>query len=478
MFRLQHESVRLKSERFFRDTKVMQHNIGIILQTTFNIRMPKTNLQKMYTRWVVCDPEMNFGVILVKGYARIETGNAQNLSIFYCYMNHKRNYDIFHESCHDFIVVTEHYREPIYAYPKIHKTGSQFRIIISIDDEHALISLDVISLFINIPIELTINCLADKWEHIAKRTKISKNKFLTAIQLILDSTYFIFDNKIYRKKFGTPMGSPLSPIMADLVLVTLEIGGDKLNFLDITLIKNKCIIECDWFYKRFVNYHSLHPLAQKKDVIIGMVDRTVLLSHPKYHSKNIELIVNTFLDNNYPIEFIFRVIHSRVKYLIHKGISKQNNSDIEDETEKKSWFTVPYLPQISEKFQNIMKVLRYILEFLRDLSLCKLNYKIQCRDCDAIYVGQTRRLLKTRTKEHRNHINRKTSNESMITQHTQSHNMLEHSHDFEWEDIKILNIERKLSKRLISKILHVQLQSNSLNLQQLNQIQNFCPIRM
>ncbi|KYM79734.1 hypothetical protein ALC53_09846 [Atta colombica] len=99
MFRLQHESVRLKSGRFFRDTKITFNRKS----TTFNKRVPKTKLYKkmyiLYTRWVICNPEMNFEVILVKGYARIETSNAKLVSIF-CYMNHKRNCDTFYESCH------------------------------------------------------------------------------------------------------------------------------------------------------------------------------------------------------------------------------------------------------------------------------------------------------------------------------------------------------------------------------------------
>ena len=40
--------------------------------------------------------------------------------------------------------------------------------------------------------------------------------------LISYNTFFQFDNKYYQQAFGTPMGSPISPILADLVLQDLE----------------------------------------------------------------------------------------------------------------------------------------------------------------------------------------------------------------------------------------------------------------
>jgi len=42
------------------------------------------------------------------------------------------------------------------------------------------------------------------------------------------------------------------------------------------------------------------------------------LSHPKFHQRNINLIINLFLDNGYPLQLIFDKINERVKGLIHK----------------------------------------------------------------------------------------------------------------------------------------------------------------
>jgi hypothetical protein len=105
---------------------------------------------------------------------------------------------------------------------------------------------------------------------------------------------------------------------------TVERGGDKINFLDITIIKNDNILIVVWYHKptfsgRYLNFLTAHPLSQKRGTIMGMVDRAFLLSDLKFHKKNIEFIVDTLLTNDYPA-FIFETINSRLKSLIHKNI--------------------------------------------------------------------------------------------------------------------------------------------------------------
>lgn len=51
---------------------------------------------------------------------------------------------------------------------------------------------------------------------------IPLNEFLNAVIFVLSSTYFTFDNVIYKQTFGLPMGSSLSPLIADIVLQDIE----------------------------------------------------------------------------------------------------------------------------------------------------------------------------------------------------------------------------------------------------------------
>jgi len=87
--------------------------------------------------------------------------------------------------------------------------------------------------------------------HINKDTKIPKSEFLKALKLILDSTYFKFNNLIYKQKFGTPMRSPLSPIIAEVVLQDLEMKALELLNIEIP------------FYHRYVDDIVLAASRQK-----------------------------------------------------------------------------------------------------------------------------------------------------------------------------------------------------------------------
>jgi len=87
-------------------------------------------------------------------------------------------------------------------------------------------------------------------------------------------------------------------------------------------------------------------------------------------------------------------------------------------------------------------------------------YRVSCNECDATYVGQTKRQLQTRMREHRSDINRRSSSPSVISEHRLTYN-----HDFKWDKVEILDNERTYNKRIISEMIHIKKQTNSINKQ-------------
>jgi len=70
---------------------------------------------------------------------------------------------------------------------------------IHIPDDHDLVSLDVVLLFTNVPIDMVMEILDNRWNLIESHTKIPKEEFLNAVKFTLNSTYFIFNGKIYKQ---------------------------------------------------------------------------------------------------------------------------------------------------------------------------------------------------------------------------------------------------------------------------------------
>jgi len=93
------------------------------------------------------------------------------------------------------------------------------------------------------------------------------------------------------------------------------------------------------------------------------------------------------------------------------------------------------------------------------MSQSECVYKISCANCDASYVGQTKRQLATRIKEHKGDINKKSGSFSVISNHR-----LESGHEFNWSETRILDRESSYAKRLVSEMVFIKRQ-NGLNKQ-------------
>ncbi|XP_062701661.1 uncharacterized protein LOC134285233 isoform X2 [Aedes albopictus] len=177
---------------------------------------------------------------------------------------------------------------------------------------YIMISLDVVSLFTNVPRELVKQCIKDRWTEID--TEINQSLFMELVDFCMEASYFRYDGRYYIQTFGTAMGSPLSPILAEIALdsviekamsslpfpvpilkkyvddiflavpsdaidhvlqefnrheerlqLTVEVEEEcKLPYLDMTVIRNSDqTLSTEWYSKpiasgRMLNWHSFH----------------------------------------------------------------------------------------------------------------------------------------------------------------------------------------------------------------------------
>ena len=96
-----------------------------------------------------------------------------------------------------------------------------------------MVSLDIVNLFTNVPINFTLNIIEDKLNSNRKFKRDSKipiHEIISSINFIMQNTSFSFNCKFYRQTSGAPMGCPLSPIIAEsLVSYIFENAIDKFN---------------------------------------------------------------------------------------------------------------------------------------------------------------------------------------------------------------------------------------------------------
>jgi len=158
---------------------------------------------------------------------------------------------------------------------------------------------------------------------------------------------------------------------------TMEISKcDHISFLDVNLIVENRKIIFDLFKKptnsgRYLNFYSNHSIENKKGVIINLFDRTLLLSHPRFQSKNLTEFINVLANNAYPLNLIFFTINNRIKNLSFTNINERFKEKLDDDGEIKQFFTIPYIKSVSEKSRKMAKKHRLNLTFASYNSLSK-----------------------------------------------------------------------------------------------------------
>ena len=93
---------------------------------------------------------------------------------------------------------------------------------IQIPDDYKLVSFDVKSLFTSIPLQLALDCTKTAINKSHYQPPLPTDDLMDLLHLCLTSTYFQYNGKHYKQLHGTAMGSPVSVIVAEIVMQNIE----------------------------------------------------------------------------------------------------------------------------------------------------------------------------------------------------------------------------------------------------------------
>ncbi len=95
----------------------------------------------------------------------------------------------------------------------------------TLSEDEEQVSFDVSNLFGNVKITKALSVVRGRLEKdktLKDRTSMTVDQIMDLLEFCLTNTYFVFHGTYYRQKFGAAMGSPVSPIVANLFMEDFE----------------------------------------------------------------------------------------------------------------------------------------------------------------------------------------------------------------------------------------------------------------
>ena len=98
---------------------------------------------------------------------------------------------------------------------------------VGVDDGDILVSYDVSSLFTNVPLEETIQLLADKafinnWFNETYHLNLNKLDLVDLLRAATKDQLFTFNGQLYEQTDGVATGSPIGPLLANAFMCSIE----------------------------------------------------------------------------------------------------------------------------------------------------------------------------------------------------------------------------------------------------------------
>ena len=328
-----------------------------------------------------------------------------------------------------FVKVHENPVKDSFAFAKEVTTCSSFPF---------MASFDVTSLFTCVPSEEVINICLDKlFANTNTVNNLNRTQLYKKLSFTLKQNHFLFDGKVYNQVDGVAMGSPLGPVMANIFMCELERKAlEQYNgtlpslyrrYVDDTFLVFNTSSDMLSFFKWMNKQHPSITFTKEEEQDNKLSFLDVLLtrtwklcsSYVLFHSE-ILFVKELLMSNGYPANFIDSIVH--------RFLSKQfSNTDVMQPYgphKRRVYLCLPYVGELATNKcarqirRLIAKIapcveLRLVFRAAQKLSCLtrlksKLNvlsrsgvvYQISCSQCEAFYVGKTKRRLEQRIQEH------------------------------------------------------------------------------
>ncbi|KFD65050.1 hypothetical protein M514_22767 [Trichuris suis] len=158
---------------------------------------------------------------------------------------------------------------------------------------------DVKDLFTSVPIPYTLNVLQELYadDSLPQRTKLSPFEIVQLASFcMLEGKFFHFQGRFYRQEGGASMGSPLSPVLADVSMERLE--GKAFSEGDKNILPR--------FFKRYVDDIFVIIESGKEEAFLNYLNSLF----PNTISFTIEKEMS---ENGYPSQFLHWVMQETIE---------------------------------------------------------------------------------------------------------------------------------------------------------------------
>ncbi|BHF63633.1 hypothetical protein SprV_0200662700 [Sparganum proliferum] len=354
-----------------------------------------------------------------------------------------------------------------------------------------MVSFDVVSLFTSTPPDLARDIqrkrLEENYDETSKPPEIGH---LLQIFAFCQQTIFTFNGRTYEQIKGTPMGSPISSLVAELVLqepekvafdhyepaiwhrsvdetfviikrsrladfqdqrsgifpdiqlTREEEHAEQLPFLDVLGTRTPNGELSTTMYRKETNttqiprYHSNHPMAHKRSCVRALFQRVKThCSEPRGQVRELRHLRDQLARNGYPNSFVSCCLRTHPR--------RTNGGE-----PPTLWHPLPCIMNVSEAPERIAGELgvsfvhrltaimrKKIMRVKGRLDVGEqsvVGYQIPCRYCPRHYTGQTERWLSSRITEHKRAV-RRDDPLSQVATHT-----LEEGHEFSFASTRIV----------------------------------------